>query len=76
MPASTPAAAPAPKPTPAPADGLANPLTDPLPEESDDAGGSGPDEALSDAAEEPHPVTTPDDPAEVVEVDDEGPAKK
>ena len=42
--------------------------------EGDDAGGSGPDEALADAAEEPHPVTTPDAPAETVEVDAEKPA--
>jgi hypothetical protein len=38
---------------------------------SDDTGGSSPDEALADAAEAPHPVTTPDDPAEVVEIDPE-----
>ena len=35
----------------------------------DDPGGASPDEALADAAEEPHPVTTPDDPADVVELD-------
>jgi hypothetical protein len=44
-------------PTPAPA-----PTTD-------DAGAAGPDEALSDAADEPHAVTTPDDPAEVVDLE-------
>jgi hypothetical protein len=33
-----------------------------------DEGGAGPDEALADAAEEAHPVTTPDEPADVVEV--------
>lgn len=53
-----------------PADGLANPLTDPLPGRAgDDPGGAGPDEAISDAGEAPHPVTTPDDPADVVDVD-------
>jgi hypothetical protein len=36
---------------------------------TDDPGGASPDEALADAAEEPHTVTTPDDPAEVVELD-------
>jgi hypothetical protein len=35
----------------------------------DDAGAAGPDEAISDAADEPQPVTTPDDPAEVVDLD-------
>jgi X-X-X-Leu-X-X-Gly heptad repeat protein len=44
-------------PTPAPA-----PTTN-------DAGAAGPDEALSDAADEPHAVTTPDDPAEVVDLE-------
>lgn len=39
--------------------------------EADDAAGSSPDEALADAAEEPHPVTTPDAPADVVELDPE-----
>lgn len=48
-----------PKPAPAPA---------PAPVE--DAGGSAPDEAIADAAEEPHPVTTPEDPAEVVDLAD------
>ena len=40
----------------------------------DDPGGASPDEAIADAVEEPHAVTTPDDPADVVEV--EGQAKK
>jgi PHD/YefM family antitoxin component YafN of YafNO toxin-antitoxin module len=39
-----------------------------------DAGGSSPDEALSDAAEEPHPPSTPSEPAEVVEIDPEAAA--
>jgi hypothetical protein len=33
-----------------------------------DEGGASPDEALADAAEEAHPVTTPDEPADVVEM--------
>jgi hypothetical protein len=37
---------------------------------ADDTGGSSPDEALADQAEAPHPVTTPDDPAEVVSLDE------
>ena len=39
--------------------------------EDDDQGGSSPDEALADQAEEPHPVTTPDNPAEVVSIDED-----
>ncbi len=35
----------------------------------DDAGAAGPDEAISDAADEPQPVTTPDEPAEVVDLE-------
>jgi len=35
---------------------------------SDDQAGASPDEAIADAAEEPHEVTTPDEPADVVEV--------
>jgi vacuolar-type H+-ATPase subunit H len=46
---------PTPAPTPAPV--------------TDDAGAAGPDEALSDATDEPHAVTTPDDPAEVVDLE-------
>ena len=40
----------------------------------DDPGGASPDEAIADAVEEPHDVTTPDDPADVVEVEEK--AKK
>jgi len=40
----------------------------------DDSGGASPDEAFADAVEEPHEITTPDDPAEVVDVESE--AKK
>jgi hypothetical protein len=54
--------APAPVPTDAGVD-TAAPATD-------DTGGSSPDEALADAAETPHPVSTPDDPAQVVDVED------
>ncbi|MCW2765783.1 MAG: hypothetical protein JWO11_1742 [Nocardioides sp.] len=39
-------------------------------ESPDDVGGASPDEAIADQAEAPHPVTTPDDPAEVVSVDE------
>jgi hypothetical protein len=45
------------------------PTPAPTPTIADDAGAAAPDEALSDAAEEPHPVTTPDDPAEVVDLE-------
>jgi hypothetical protein len=41
-----------------------------------DEGGAGPDEALADAAEEAHPPTTPDQPAEVVDLAADDPAKK
>lgn len=68
----------------APASGATpDPLTDPLPEAptaddvvtqdppaSDDIGGGAPGEAISDSVEEAHPATTPDDPAEVIDVDD------
>ncbi|HQR26797.1 MAG TPA: hypothetical protein PLP61_07140 [Nocardioides sp.] len=50
-------------PTPAPA-----PRPAPEAPATDDASGASPDEAVSDALEEPHPVTTPDAPAEVVEL--------
>lgn len=46
---------------------------------ADDAGAAGPDEALSDAAEEPKPVTTPDEPADVVDLEapvEDAPRKK
>ena len=35
----------------------------------DDEGGATPTEAIADQAESPHPVTTPDDPADVVDID-------
>jgi hypothetical protein len=42
----------------------------------DDPGGASPGEALADAVEEPHEATTPDDPADVVEVEDKAAKKK
>ena len=87
-PASTPsspttAAAPV---TPATTSG--DPLTDPLPEEvtaddvvtaeppaAQDIGGGDPGEAISDAVEGAHPATTPDAPAEVIDIDDVPPKK-
>jgi hypothetical protein len=50
-------------PTPAPAPAHAARPTD-------DEAGATPSEAISDQAESAHPVTTPDDPAEVVDLDD------
>jgi len=49
------------KPTPAPAS--------PSRRFADDVGASAPDEAAADAAETPHAATTPDNPAEVIEID-------
>jgi hypothetical protein len=56
-------------PTPAPAATPAAPAATSAPTVNHDAGAAGPDEALSDAADEPRPVTTPDDPAEVVDLE-------
>lgn len=42
----------------------------PAPRPADDAGGATPTEAIADSTEAPHPVTTPDEPAEVVDVED------
>ena len=60
-----------------------DPLTDPLPDEvaaddvvtvdppaTDDVGGGAPGEAMSDVVVEPHDPTTPDQPAEVIDIDD------
>jgi hypothetical protein len=63
-----------PEPTPAPR--ASAPVTDtPIADaaaaaqtDGADEGGAGPDEALADATEESHEVTTPDEPADVVEV--------
>jgi hypothetical protein len=45
------------------------PTPAPAPATTDDAGAAAPDEAISDAADEPQPVTTPDEPAEVVDLE-------
>ncbi len=61
-----------------------DPLTDPLPGEevtadevvtvdppaTDDIGGGAPGEAISDSVEEAHVATTPDEPAEIIDIDD------
>ncbi|KRF20364.1 sunset domain-containing protein [Nocardioides sp. Soil796] len=57
--------------TPAPAPSAAKPTEKPgAPAEraEDDQAAATPDEAISDAVESPHPDTTPDDPAEVVDL--------
>ena len=46
------------------------PASAPAPTTVKDAGGSAPDEAIADAADDPQPVTTPDDPADVVDIAD------
>ncbi len=56
-------------PTPAPTPAA------PPPADDTDQGGSSPDEAIADAAEEPHAVSTPDDPADTVTIDEDA-AKK
>ncbi len=43
----------------------------PADDAADDAAGSAPDEALADAAEAPHGVTTPDAPLEKVDLKDD-----
>ena len=58
----------APSPTSATA-GAVTPSTSAERSTVQDPGGAGPDEAIADAAEAPHPVSTPDEPAEVVEID-------
>jgi hypothetical protein len=55
-------------PAPAPSSDASRPVAT---EPGDDTGGSSPDEALADATGEPHPVSTPDDPAEVVDLQEE-----
>ena len=75
-------AAPAAPVTPATTSG--DPLTDPLPGETisaddvvtadapaaEDIGGGAPGEAISDSVEEPSEATTPDEPAEIIDIDD------
>lgn len=77
-------AAPAAPVTPATTSVTGDPLTDPLPDEeisaddvvtaeppaTDDVGGGAPGEAISDSVEEAHEATTPDEPAEVIDIDD------
>jgi hypothetical protein len=36
----------------------------------DDEGGASPDEAIADQTDRPHQVTTPDEPADVVDLDE------
>ncbi|WP_426247219.1 hypothetical protein [Nocardioides sp. LHG3406-4] len=58
-------------PTPAPTSpSTSTPGTHAAPGTSDDSAGGTPGEAVADAVEEPHPSTTPDDPATVIDVDD------
>lgn len=67
-------------PTPAPSSSEpstpSTPSTPPSPSaplagaEVDDTGGSSPDEAIADQVADSHPVTTPDEPAEVVSIED------
>lgn len=66
---------PAPAPVP-PSDSSDTPIFDAAQAASDDEvpddeAGATPDEAISDAVEDEHPVTTPDEPADVVELDAE-----
>jgi hypothetical protein len=62
--------------TPTPAPSSAAPSTPPSPSaplagaDVDDTGGSSPDEAIADQVADTHPATTPDEPAEVVSIDD------
>jgi len=55
--------------TPTPAPTATASATPPVVTPTDDPAGAGPDEAIADAVETPHAVTTPDEPAEVVEID-------
>ncbi len=77
---ATPAAAATPVKRTTPVTG--DPLTDPIeevtaddvvtadPPATDDIGGGAPGEAISDAVEDPHEATTPDEPAEVIDIED------
>ena len=68
--------------TPATTSAVGDPLTDPIddvtaddvvtvdPPATDDTGGGEPFEAISDSAEGAHEATTPDQPAEVIDIDD------
>jgi hypothetical protein len=62
-----------PTPPPAPKSASDTPIFDAAQAASDeepaDEGGASPDEAIADSTEEEHPVTTPDEPAEVVDLE-------
>ena len=64
----SPPAAPASPPRPAAPTAGSHTAEVPVDSTADDAAGASPGEALADSAEEPHPVTTPDSPAEDVDV--------
>lgn len=64
-----------PAPAPSPTSATAAPTPAAPQAGIEDVGGAGPGEAISDAAEAPHPVTSPDEPAQVVEVEPEDDAK-
>lgn len=74
VPPAPPAPKPATPPSPAaPAAGAAPTADDVVtadPPAVDDAGGGAPGEAISDSVEEAHEATTPDEPAEVIDIDD------
>ncbi len=55
-------------PPPAPATGTHRAETGATGEEADDTGGASPDVAAADAAAEPHRATTPDNPAETIDI--------
>ena len=59
-------------PAPAPSSDASRPVAT---EPADDSAGSSPDEVLADSTGEPHPVSTPDDPAEVISLEDESDTK-
>ena len=65
-----------PSPPPAPAAPAPTPAAPQAGLETDDPAGASPDEALADAAESPHDVTTPDSPADEVVIENEGGAHK
>lgn len=54
-----------------PPSGATSPKSPAAPKVSEeDPGGAAPDEAIADQAESAHPVTTPDEPAEVISIDE------
>ncbi len=61
-----------PAPAPAPSSDASRPVAT---EPADDSAGSSPDEVLADSTGEPHPVSTPDDPAEVISLEEESDTK-